>query len=310
MVKRLGIVVPMYNEEEVFNLTNDKLNKLLKDLKRKKKIKSDSFIIYVNDGSNDCTWNLISNEINKNKYVYGINLAKNVGHQNALLSGLNSIIDLVDFSISIDADLQDDIYVMEDMIDKYNNGIDIVYGVRNNRDSDSFFKRFTAQMFYKFMNYMDVETIYNHADYRLLSKNVMIELSKYKEKNLYLRAIIPLLGYDFSVVYYKRNKRVLGKTKYPLKKMINLAVNAITSFSIKPIYIIINIAITLIILSILLILTSVIFNYINNLVIILSVIIFFSGLLSLFMGIIGIYIGKTLFEVKDRPRYNIKEFRK
>ena len=215
-MNRLGIIVPCYNEEEVFDDTNLKLTKLIKSLIKKKKIASNSFILYVNDGSKDSTWDKISNEVDKNKYVQGLCLAKNVGHQNALLSGLNTLKDIVDISISIDADLQDDIFVMEEMIDKYNNGIDIVYGVRNNRTSDSFFKRFTAQTFYKFMNHMGVKTIYNHADYRLLSKRAMEELSKYKEKNLFLRGIIPLIGYNTDTVYYARNKRLMGVSKYPL----------------------------------------------------------------------------------------------
>ena len=309
-MNRLGIIVPCYNEEEVFDDTNLKLTKLIKSLIKKKKIASNSFILYVNDGSKDSTWDKISNEVDKNKYVQGLCLAKNVGHQNALLSGLNTLKDIVDISISIDADLQDDIFVMEEMIDKYNNGIDIVYGVRNGRTSDSFFKRFTAQTFYKFMNHMGVKTIYNHADYRLLSKRAMEELSKYKEKNLFLRGIIPLIGYSTDTVYYARNKRLMGVSKYPLKKMLNLAIDGITSFSIKPMMIIFNTGIIIMLLSIITILCSLIFNFISTLIIILCVIGLFSGLQVLFIGIIGIYIGKTYIEVKNRPRYNIKEYRK
>lgn len=309
-MNRLGIIVPCYNEEEVFDDTNLKLTKLIKSLIKKKKIASNSFILYVNDGSKDSTWDKISNEVDKNKYVQGLCLAKNVGHQNALLSGLNTLKDIVDISISIDADLQDDIFVMEEMIDKYNNGIDIVYGVRNDRTSDSFFKRFTAQTFYKFMNHMGVKTIYNHADYRLLSKRAMEELSKYKEKNLFLRGIIPLIGYNTDTVYYARNKRLMGVSKYPFKKMLNLAIDGITSFSIKPMMIIFNTGIIIMLLSIITILCSLIFNFISNLIIILCVIGLFSGLQVLFIGIIGIYIGKTYIEVKNRPRYNIKEYRK
>lgn len=308
-MNRLGIIVPCYNEEEVFNDTNLKLTKLIKSLIKKKKIASNSFILYVNDGSKDSTWDKISNEVDKNKYVQGLCLTKNVGHQNALLSGLNTVKDIVDISISIDADLQDDIFVMEEMIDKYNNGIDIVYGVRNDRTSDSFFKRFTAKTFYKFMNHMGVKTIYNHADYRLLSKRAMEELSKYKEKNLFLRGIIPLIGYNTDTVYYARSKRLMGVSKYPLKKMLNLAIDGITSFSIKPMMIIFNTGIIIMLLSIITILCSLIFNFISNLIIILCVIGLFSGLQVLFIGIIGIYIGKTYIEVKDRPRYNIKEYK-
>lgn len=309
-MNRLGIIVPCYNEEEVFNDSNLKLTKLIKSLIKKKKIASNSFILYVNDGSKDSTWDKISNEVDKNKYVQGLCLAKNVGHQNALLSGLNTLKDVVDISISIDADLQDDIFVMEEMIDKYNNDIDIVYGVRNDRSSDSFFKRFTAQIFYKIMNHMGVKTIYNHADYRLLSKRAMEELSKYKEKNLFLRGIIPLIGYNTDTVYYARSKRLMGVSKYPLKKMLNLAIDGITSFSIKPMMIIFNTGIIIMLLSIITILCSLIFNFISNLIIILCVIGLFSGLQVLFIGIIGIYIGKTYIEVKNRPRYNIKEYRK
>lgn len=309
-MNRLGIIVPCYNEEEVFEDTNLKLTKLIKSLIKKKKIASNSFILYVNDGSKDSTWDKISNEVDKNKYVQGLCLVKNVGHQNALLSGLNTLKDIVDMSISIDADLQDDIFVMEEMIDKYNNGIDIVYGVRNDRTSDSFFKRFTAKTFYKFMNHMGVKTIYNHADYRLLSKRAMEELSKYKEKNLFLRGIIPLIGYNTDTIYYARSKRLMGVSKYPLKKMLNLAIDGITSFSIKPMMMIFNIGIIIMLLSIITIICSLIFNFISNLIIILCVIGLFSGLQVLFIGIIGIYIGKTYIEVKNRPRYNIKEYRK
>lgn len=308
-MNRLGIIVPCYNEEEVFDDTNEKLIKLIRSLIKKRKIANNSFILYVNDGSTDNTWNKISAEVDKSKYVQGLCLAINVGHQNALLSGLNTIKDIVDISISIDADLQDDIFVMEEMIDKYNNGKDIVYGVRNDRTSDSFFKRFTAQWFYKFMNYMGVKTIYNHADYRLLSKRAMEELSKYKEKNLFLRGIIPLIGYDTDIVYYARNKRTAGVSKYPFKKMINLAIDGITSFSIKPIMMICNVGIFIMLISIITIICSIIFNFINNLVIILCFIGLFSGLQILFIGMIGIYIGKAYIEVKNRPRYNIKEYR-
>lgn len=311
-LKRLGIIVPCYNEEEVFYDTTNKLVDLIKNLIKKNKIAEDSFVLYVNDGSKDNTWNLISNEAKKNKYVYGLGLAGNVGHQNALLAGIIESKSLVDFSVSIDADLQDDINVIEEMIDKYYNGADIVYGVRNDRTSDSWFKRFTAQGFYKFMMSMGVKSVYNHADFRLMSKRAMEQLSKFKERNLFLRGIVPLIGYKTDCVYYSRKKRMAGESKYPLKKMLSFAFDGITSFSIKPMTMICLLGLIIIIFSIFFMLYGIIGYFMGNSIggwsSLFCSIWFFGGVQLLSIGIIGQYVGKTYIEVKERPRYNVSEF--
>lgn len=312
MNKRLCIIVPCYNEEEVFTDTNKKLVTLLKKLIKENKIANNSFVLYVNDGSKDKTWQLISKEAQKNKYVYGLGLAGNVGHQNALLAGIIESCDLVDMSVSIDADLQDDINVIEEMIDKFYSGIDIVYGVRNDRTTDSFFKRITAQGFYKFMNFMGVKSIYNHADFRLMSKRAMEQLSKFKERNLFLRGMIPLIGYKTDCVYYKRGKRLAGESKYPLKKMIKLAFDGISSFSTKPMSMICLLGIIIIIISFIAMLYGIIGYLKGNSIAgwssLFCSIWFIGGLQLLSIGIIGQYIGKTYIEVKERPRYNVETF--
>ena len=311
-MNRLAIIVPCYNEEEVLTDTEQKLTKLVKDLIKKKKISDDSFILFVNDGSKDRTWSIITELHKSNKLIYGLCLAGNVGHQNALLAGLNQAISLCDMSISIDADLQDDISVIEEMIDKYNSGIDIVYGVRNNRDTDSFFKRFTAESFYKFMKLMGVKSVYNHADFRLLSNRAMVALSQYEERNLFLRGIVPTIGYKSDCVYYKRLKRTAGESKYPLKKMLSFAFDGITSFSIKPITLVATLGVIIIILSIAFIIYSFIRYFTGNTVSgwssLLCSIWFLGGVQLLSIGIVGEYVGKTYIEVKKRPRYNISEF--
>lgn len=312
MGKRLGIIVPCYNEEEVFADTTIKLVSLIKELIKKKKIASNSFILYVNDGSSDSTWELIEKEVKKNKYVYGLGLASNVGHQNALLAGIIESIDMVDMSISIDADLQDDINVIEEMVDKFNNGIDIVYGVRNDRATDTIFKRITAQGFYKFMNIMGVKSIYNHADFRLMSKRAMIVLSKYKERNLFLRGIVPLIGYKTDCVYYARGKRMAGESKYPLKKMLSFAFDGITSFSIKPMTLICLLGVVIIVVSIIAMIYGLVGyfsgNSVNGWSSLFCSIWFIGGVQLLAIGIIGQYVGKTYIEVKERPRYNVDSF--
>ena len=311
-LNRLGIIVPCYNEEEVLNDTINKLVTLLKNLIKKNKIANDSFVLFVNDGSKDNTWNLINENVKKNKYVYGINLAGNVGHQNALLAGIVEIKDMVDMSVSIDADLQDDINVIEEMVDKYNNGVDIVYGVRNDRTSDTWFKRVTAQCFYKFMSFMGVKSIYNHADFRLMSSSAMNQLSKYKERNLFLRGIVPLIGDNTDCVYYARGKRLAGESKYPLKKMLSFALDGILSFSIKPITLICLLGVLIIIISLLAMLYGFygyfMGNSVNGWSSLFCSIWFIGGVQLLSIGIIGQYIGKTYIETKERPRYNVAEF--
>ena len=239
----LYIVVPCYNEEEVLPLTIPEFKKTIADLVTKGKISPLSRILFVNDGSKDKTWEILEKEHQEDEKVLALKLAKNAGHQNALLAGLSVAKEKADIMVTIDADLQDDITKVEDMVDEYHNGCQIVYGVRDNRKSDSFFKRFTAQGFYKFMNRMGVETIYNHADYRLMSKIAVEELSKYTEVNVFLRGMVPLLGYKTTCVYYSRSKREAGESKYPLKKMLSFAFDGITSFSIKPINMIVGLGV-------------------------------------------------------------------
>lgn len=222
-MQRLIIVVPCYNEEEILPYSIEKLTGVIKNLIEKSKIASNSGILFVNDGSRDGTWEIIQNEYAKNPYVYGLCLAGNVGHQNALFAGLQTAAEICDFSISIDADLQDDIEVIEQMVDEYLSGADIVYGVRSERKTDTFFKRFTAQSFYRIMEMMGVKTVYNHADFRLMSARAMKQLGQYKERNLFLRGMVPLIGYKTATVTYARKERLAGESKYPLKKMLSFA---------------------------------------------------------------------------------------
>lgn len=222
-MQRLMIVVPCYNEEEILPYSIEKLTGVIKNLIKKSKIASNSGILFVNDGSKDKTWEIIQNEYVRNPYVYGLGLAGNVGHQNALFAGLQTAAEICDFSISIDADLQDDIEVIEQMVDEYLSGADIVYGVRSERKTDTFFKRFTAQSFYRIMEMMGVKTVYNHADFRLMSARAMKQLGQYKERNLFLRGMVPLIGYKTATVTYARKERLAGESKYPLKKMLSFA---------------------------------------------------------------------------------------
>ena len=308
----LSIIVPCYNEEEMLPITFESLRNKLSDLIAKGKISPDSFLLFVDDGSKDKTWELIENENKIHKDVRGLKLAGNVGHQFALTAGLNFAKDICDISISIDADLQDDIEVFDEMVDLYHEGNDIVYGVRNKRKTDSFFKRFTAQSFYKLMNFFGAKTIYNHADFRLMSKRALEQFSKYKEENLYIRGIVPLIGYKTACVYYDRKVRVAGESKYPLKKMLALAIEGITSFSVKPIRYIVLLGIISVVLS----LAALIYALISF--IFLSVepgwtslivsIWFLGGVQLISIGLIGEYIGKIYMEVKGRPRYNIDKY--
>lgn len=309
---RLAIVVPCYNEEEMLPITTKELTEVLNDLIRKGKVAKDSYILYVDDGSKDATWELIEKLHKENDKVFGLKLAGNVGHQYALTAGMIQAKENSDIMISIDADLQDDTLVMEEMVDKYHEGCDIVYGVRNDRKKDSFFKRTTAQMFYKVMAAMGVKTVYNHADYRLMSKRAIEHFSNYEEVNLYLRGIMPLIGYQTESVFYERKERIAGESKYPLKKMLALAWNGITSFSVKPINFIAVLGIVIIFLCVLAAVYAFV-SYTKGSVVpgwtslILSV--WLLGGLQLFaIGIIGQYIGKIYMEVKHRPRYNVETY--
>lgn len=309
---RLAIVVPCYNEEEMLPLTTKELTGVLSGLITKQKIAPDSYILYVDDGSKDSTWELIRKFHEEEKKVFGLKLAGNVGHQNALTAGMLNAMEHADIMISIDADLQDDTAVMEEMVDKFHEGKDIVYGVRNDRKKDSFFKRTTAQMFYKVMAAFGVKTVYNHADYRLMSKRALQVFSKYQEINLYLRGVMPLIGYETDCVYYERKERVAGESKYPLKKMLALAWNGITSFSVKPIDFITALGGFLIFLCVIAAVYALV-SYCNGHTVpgwtslILSIW-FLGGMQLVAIGMIGQYIGKIYIEVKHRPRYNVETY--
>ncbi len=308
----LAIIVPCYNEQEVILTTIKQIDQLLTSLIKKEKIANDSYVIYVNDGSNDDTWNIIENNYKVYQHLQGLNLAGNVGHQNALLAGMHHVSDKCDMAISIDADLQDDINVIEQMIDKYYQGCNIVYGVRDDRSSDTVFKRFTAQTFYKLMQFLGVKSIYNHADFRLVDKRALKFLKEYPERNLFLRGIVTLLGLNSDCVYYSRKEREAGESKYPLKKMLSFAFDGITSFSIKPITMILLLGIILMFFSIIAIIYT-LFSYINGHSVagwasLMISIWFLSGVQLFGIGLVGEYIGKVYLETKRRPRYHIEDW--
>lgn len=307
----LYVVIPCYNEEEVLEETTKQLKVKMNVLIKSKKISNSSKVMYVNDGSKDNTWELIK-KINKEEALFtGITLSRNMGHQNALLGGLLTAKQYADIVISMDADLQDDINAIDEMIEKYLEGSDIVYGVRRVRKKDTFFKRVTAEAFYKFMRFLGADCIYNHADYRLTSKRVLEAFSDYKEVNLFLRGIFPLIGFKSDIVYYERNERFAGKSKYPLKKMLNFAWDGVTSFSVKPLRLICSIGFLILLASIFIMMYSVIRKITGHVVAgwtFLSVSIWFiGGLQMISIGIIGEYIGKIYNETKARPRYIISE---
>lgn len=303
-------VIPCYNEEQCLAETTKRLKSKLDELIKIKKISKKSKIVYVDDGSEDKTWDLIE-KLDDN--VIGLRLSKNQGHQNALLAGLMYSKDFCDATISMDADLQDDIEAINEFIDKFNAGAEIVYGVRSERKKDTFFKRTTAITFYKLMNFFGANTIYNHADYRLMSKRALYELSNFREVNLFLRGVVPLIGLQTATVKYKRAERFAGKSKYPLKKMINFAMDGITSFSIKPIRFIFFLGLTVFIISSVILIYALIAKAIDNAVagwtFIICSIWILGGIQMVALGIIGEYIGKTYAEVKQRPRYIIEKIK-
>ncbi len=311
-MEKLYIVIPCYNEEEVLNKTKTELKKKMNTLIQNKKIDKQSKVIFVNDGSKDKTWDLIQQFYQEDKLFGGINLSRNRGHQNALLAGLLTVKDDADIVISMDADLQDDIDAIDLMIEKRKEGADVVYGVRNSRKKDSFFKRTTAQGFYRVMKMLGVDVIYNHADYRLTSRRVLDSLKDYREVNLFLRGIFPLIGFKSDIVYYERKERFAGKSKYPLKKMLNFAWDGITSFSVKPIRLVLNVGVVILILSLLMILYSVIQKVLGNTVdgwtFIVCSLWLLGGIQMLSLGIIGEYIGKIYSETKARPRYLVTDY--
>lgn len=307
----LYIVVPCYNEEEVIKITSQQLLDKLNKLSKLNKISSESRILFVNDGSTDLTWSIIVKLARQNKHFIGISQSRNRGHQSSLLAGLMEVKDKADVVISIDCDGQDDLNAIDEMIDRYHEGYDIVYGVRKSRDSDTWFKRNTAQAFYKILNWLGAETVYNHADYRLTSSRVLRELADYNEVNIYLRGLFPLIGFHSTTVEYDRYERLAGKSHYPLGKMINLAVNGITNLSIKPIRIITTAGILVSIISFFVIIWVLVGlvkgTTVQGWVSTLGILSFIGGLQLLSLGIIGEYIGKIYMEVKNRPRYIISD---
>jgi glycosyltransferase involved in cell wall biosynthesis len=308
---RLAIVVPCYNEEAVLKETNTRLTSLLKELASQSKIKADSFIVYVNDGSKDQTWSLIHQLGEEDTCVRGVKLAHNAGHQNALMAGLESFKGEADALVTIDADLQDDVNAIKAMVDEYLAGADIVYGVRKERTTDSFFKRTTALAFYKLMAIMGTDTVYNHADYRLMSQRAVEALCQYPERNLFLRGLVPLLGFTTKNVYYDRAERFAGESKYPLNKMLAFAIDGITSFSIKPITIILITGLLCFILG-LIMLGWGLYSYVRGSVVpgwtsLMVSMWLIAGVVITSLGVIGEYIGKIYIEVKQRPRYHIEE---
>lgn len=310
-MKTLYIVIPMFNEEEVIDETTKRLRIKVNDLIKKKIISKDSKVLYVNDGSKDKTWEKITQINKEDKLFTGISLSRNKGHQNALVAGLFTARNYADVVISMDADLQDDINAIDEMLEKYHNGCDIVYGVRSARKKDTFFKKVTAEGFYKFMKLMGVDIVYNHADYRLTSKRVLDEFSNFKEVNLFLRGIFPLIGFKTDVVYYERAERFAGTSKYPLKKMLNFAWDGITSFSVKPLRFICVLGFLILFISIIIMIYAFIRKVTGNNVegwtFITISIWFLGGLQMLSLGIVGEYIGKVYNETKQRPRYIIED---
>lgn len=309
--KRLAIVVPCYNEEKVLPETIKRLCALLNELVEEELVARDSFILLVNDGSKDSTWTLIVGAHETDSRVGGVNLAANVGHQNALMAGLSVAVKTADAVVTIDADLQDDVAAIREMMRFWHSGMDVVYGVRRSRSTDTWFKRTSAQMFYRLMSGLGVKTVYNHADYRLMSRRAVEHLLRFKERNLFLRGMVPLVGYSSAKVYYDRAERFAGESKYPLKKMIEFAIDGITSFSVKPVRLVFTLGVVFLLIS-LLILCYVLYSYwtdnsVQGWASLMLSVWFCSGCLLLGLGVVGEYIGKIYIEVKGRPRYNIEE---
>lgn len=309
----LYMVVPCYNEEEVLRETAKRLEEKYRSLIDRMLISPKSRVVFVNDGSKDSTWEIIQELHNESPQLFsGINLSRNSGHQNAVLAGLMTVRDICDMAITMDADLQDDINAIDEMVQKYYEGNQVVYGVRSERKTDTFFKKFTAEGFYKFMKVMGADVVYNHADFRLMSKRVLCELANYKEVNLFLRGMVPLIGFKSCNVYYERAERFAGESKYPLKKMLAFAINGITSFSTKPLKMITTLGIVTSMLSILAFIWAFIAKFAGFAELgwsstICSI--WLIGGLQLFcLGIIGEYVGKIYAEVKQRPRFIVADF--
>ena len=311
MKPRLYMIIPCYNEEKVLPITSEMFLEELNLLIAKDKISENSRILFVNDGSKDKTWDLIKKLSEKDEHFVGICQSRNRGHQNAVLAGLMEAKDVADITTSIDCDGQDDIAAMEAMVDRYHEGCEIVYGVRSNRDTDTFFKRFTAQTFYKLLNKLGGEIVYNHADYRLVSARVLKEFANFKEVNLFLRGMIPLVGFKSTSVYYERHERLAGESHYPLSKMLALAFDGITSLSVKPIRLITGFGLGVSALSFIGIIWAVIATILGKTVAgwssTVCIVCFMGGIQLICLGVLGEYIGKIYMEVKARPRYIISE---
>ena len=307
----LYMVIPCYNEEKVLPITSGIFVNKMKELVSLGKVSEDSRIMFVNDGSRDKTWEIIKELAKKEEYIIGICQSRNRGHQNAVLAGLMEAKDNCDITISIDCDGQDDVNAMNAMVDEYLDGAEIVYGVRSKRDTDTFFKRFTAESFYKLLNSMGAEVVYNHADYRLVSSKVLNEFENIKEVNLFLRGMFPLVGFKSTSVYYERAERVAGESHYPLAKMLGLAFDGFTSLSIKPLRIITGMGFIVALISFLGIIKFLIDKFMGNTVAgwasLVCILCMVSGIQMVCMGILGEYIGKIYMEVKGRPRYIISE---
>ena len=311
MKNTLYIVVPCYNEEEVLPETSKRLKVKLEQLMAKEKISPDSRIMFVNDGSKDRTWELISRLHSECPLFCGVDLTRNRGHQNALLAGLMTAKDRADMVISMDADLQDDIDAVDEMVEKYLEGVDIVYGVRSSRKKDTFFKRTTAEGFYRLMNAMGADTVFNHADDRLMSKRALEGMAEFKEVNLFLRGIVPMIGYRCDTVEYERGERFAGESKYPLKKMIAFALEGITSLSVKPLRLITGLGFLVFVISIIMIIYNIIRWAVGATVAgwasLSCSVWLIGGLILLALGVVGEYMGKVYLEVKGRPRFLIRE---
>ena len=310
-IPSLYIVIPCYNEEEVLPITSKLFLEKIHQLVSAGKITDDSRVLFVNDGSKDRTWEIIQQLAAEDKHYIGICQSRNRGHQTAVLAGLMEAKDRCDITISIDCDGQDDINAMDDMVEEYLNGCEVVYGVRSKRETDTFFKRFTAEGFYKLLNWMGAEVVYNHADYRLISSRVLQEFQNFKEVNIFLRGMVPLVGFKSTSVYYERAERIAGESHYPLKKMLALAFDGITSLSVKPIRMITSFGLLVAVLSFIGILWAVVATLLGHTVAgwssMICIVCFIGGIQMLCLGVIGEYIGKIYLETKHRPRYIISE---
>lgn len=309
---KLYIAVPCYNEEEALPDSSQKLLDKLNLMIAQGKISEDSRIVFIDDGSKDRTWEIIKKLHQQNEMYQGIKLSRNRGHQNALLCGLMTLKDKCDAVISIDADLQDDIEVFDEMVEKYESGCDVVYGVRSKRETDTFFKRFTAEAYYKILNKLGAKIIFNHADFRLMSARALEAFSQFKEVNLFLRGLVPMIGYKSDIVTYERSERLLGESKYPLKKMLALAFEGITSLSVKPIKMISRAGVIIFLISVIMLIYFVVRFLIGATVegwASLAVSIWaIGGLQLLAIGVVGEYIGKIYLETKQRPRYIVETY--